>query len=342
MEFSEKAVVLKAFGSYDCLSVERFPLPPLENHLEIEVQCCGLNFSDLYMRQGLMRHHKLPMVIGTECVGVIKEIGVSIDTFKVGQRVICFDYNGGMFRNILRITPDKCYPLPEHVSNQQGASLFVNYLTAYFALFELGGLKANSTVLISSCGGGVGCAATQLAQTVENVTIIGTASAGKTEKIKANGVSCVLSYENLNEQIDTLYPNGFDLIIDNQAGNTFNMLQTKLKQLGKMVLIGANSVLRNDKKLSLFSALKVWWNTKYIVPKDLMINSRSVSGLHLGILAEKEPEKIIKALEYIYELLKQEKINPIIQECLTIDEVAKASKILAERRNIGKVLLTIN
>ncbi|KAK4874745.1 hypothetical protein RN001_014105 [Aquatica leii] len=238
MEFSEKAVVLKAFGSYDCLSIGKFPLVPLEGNIEVEVQWCGLNFSDLYTRQGLMYHHKLPMVLGTECVGVIKELGVKTDGFKVGQRVICFDYNGGIFRNILRIAPDKCYPLPEYVSNEQGASLFVNYLTAYFALFELGGLKPHSTVFISSCAGGVGCAATQLAKTLEGVTVIGTASLHKKDRVIANGVDHVLSHDNLQEQIESVCPNGFDLIIDNQAGNVFTLLQNKLKQLGKIVLIG--------------------------------------------------------------------------------------------------------
>ncbi|KAF5285918.1 hypothetical protein FQA39_LY04379 [Lamprigera yunnana] len=342
MEFSEKAVVLKAFGSYNCLSVEKFPLPPLDDLIEVEVEYCGVNFVDLYTRQGLMQHHKLPMVLGTECVGVIKASGCSEEEpLKVGERVICFDYNGGLFRNILRISPLKCYRLPDDIPSEQGAAIFVNYLTAYFALFELGGLKPYSTVFVSSCAGGVGCAVTQLAKTLEGVVVVGTASESKHELVKKNGVDHVLHYETLQEEINDLYPNGFDVIIDNQAAHTFNFLQTKLKQLGKIILIGSNTLIKNDKQLSLFNMFKVWWQTKDVEAADLILNNRCVSGLHLGVLAEKEPLKVHEALEKMFSLLRTEKIKPIIYHTLTVEEIVTASKILAERKNVGKVLLTM-
>lgn len=58
-----------------------------------------------------------------------------------------------MYSNIIRVDPKKCYSLPNDISFQDGAALFVNYLTAYFTLFELGNLKPNHTILIKSCAG---------------------------------------------------------------------------------------------------------------------------------------------------------------------------------------------
>lgn len=67
--------------------------------------------------------------------------------------MICYDYNGGMYRDIIRVSPDKCYPLPDFVDFKTGAAIFVNYLTAYFALIGLGNLKEREKVLILSCAG---------------------------------------------------------------------------------------------------------------------------------------------------------------------------------------------
>lgn len=342
MDYSSQAVVLKGFGSYDCLSVEKFPLPPLEGKVEVEVHFCGMNFADLYTRQGLMTDCKLPMVLGIECAGVIRNLeGVKSDSLKVGQRVICYDFQGGLYQDVVRLSPSKCYPLPDHVSFEQGAAIFVNYLTAYFSLFELGNLKPGENVLIQSCAGGVGCAATQLAKTVEGVTVFGTASKTKEEAVKANGVNHLLVYEDLEKQLKDVAPEGLDLIIDNQAGKAFATLQNLLKPLGRIVLTGANSIIQNDKKLSAITLLKAWWNMKEISPTSLIVNNRAVSGLHLGVLSEKEPVKVQKALDSLFVLLKDGKIDPKIDSIWPIEDVITATKILGERCNVGKVLLCI-
>lgn len=343
MEYCTKAVVLKSFGSYDRLLVEKFPLPSLEQKVEVEVFFCGMNFADLYTRQGLMTDRKLPFVLGMECAGIIKDVsGLENSPLKVGQRVICYDYNGGLYQDIVRISPEKCYALPEDFSLEQGAAIFVNYLTAYFALFDLGNLKPDETVLIQSCAGGVGCAATQLAKTVSGVKVVGTATKTKEEAAIANGVNYVLSYEDLEKNVKDVCPEGFDLIIDNQAGKTFNALQNSLKHLGRIVLTGANSLIENDKKLSAITLFKAWWNMKGISPSALILNNRAVSGLHLGILAEKEPIKVRKALDNIFALLKEGKIEPKIDSIWPIEDVVIATKVLGERCNVGKVLLAIN
>lgn len=71
------------------------------------------------------------------------------------------------------------------------------------------------------------------------------------------------------------------------------------------------------------------------------MNNRVVSGLHLAVLLENEPAKVAKALEDIFNLLRQGKIQPRIHTECTMEEIVKACKILAERKNIGKVLVKI-
>ncbi|KAJ8916769.1 hypothetical protein NQ315_005774 [Exocentrus adspersus] len=69
-----RSVVIKKFGGYDCLLVEDFNLPKLEEYIEVKVDYGGLNFADLYTRQGVMLNKKLPFVLGIECTGTITSV----------------------------------------------------------------------------------------------------------------------------------------------------------------------------------------------------------------------------------------------------------------------------
>lgn len=81
---------------------------------------------------------------------------------------------------------------------------------------------------------------------------------------------------------------------------------------------------------------------KEISPTSLIVNNRSVSGLHLGILAQKERTKICETLDTVFALTREGKIKPKIDSIWPLEDVITATKILAERCNVGKVLLSIN
>lgn len=86
--------------------------------------------------------------------------------------------------------------------------------------------------------GGVGCAATQLANTVKDTVVVGTASASKHNQLKENGVSYVLHHENYETLAKNISPEGYDLIIDSIGGPNIEISQTLLKPCGRLVIIG--------------------------------------------------------------------------------------------------------
>ncbi|XP_044252656.1 synaptic vesicle membrane protein VAT-1 homolog isoform X2 [Tribolium madens] len=339
---TSKAIVVKKFGSYDVLSVEQFGLPPLAGNVEVKVEYGGVNFADLYTRQGLMHNKKLPFVLGMECVGTVAAIGAENTHLKVGQRVICYDYHCGMYRDVIRVTPDKCYPLPDHLTWEEGAALFVNYLTAYFSIIELGNLRQNETVLILSCGGGVGWAATQLAKTITGVTVVGTTAPFKHPQVKENGVDVTLTLdENFQKEITKECPQGFDLILSNYAGPLYGFLQTLLKPLGRIVLIGANNLIQNEQKLSVFTLLKGWLTTKNVQLEELITHNRVAAGLHLGTLIEKDAGRVRNALGKIFKMVEEKKLKVKIDSVHPMEKIVEATKLLAERKNVGKVLISM-
>nr|XP_022916525.1 synaptic vesicle membrane protein VAT-1 homolog [Onthophagus taurus] len=334
-----KSVVIHKFGGYDVLKIEDYSLPDLKDKIEVEVYYCGLNFCDIYKRLGFF-NKPLPFVMGSEACGVITDLGLKTDQFQIGDRVICYDFEEGMYRTILRTSPEKCFKIPDEIPMEDGAAIFLNYLTAYFALFELGGIKSGFNVFIKSCGGGFGCAATQLARTVKNVTIYGTVSKGKEQEVQQNGVNFVYNNESdyLNEAKKDC-PEGFDLILDNESGSWLNEGCKVLKFFGKIVVLSANSMINNPNSISLFSKLKLFVGVLSFQLSSLMNKSNSVCGLHTGNLVRENRKRVLECLNVIFDLYKNGEIKPKIDSIWPMEEVVQASKVLGERRNVGKVLL---
>lgn len=92
----------------------------------------------------------------------------------------------------------------------------------------------------------------------------------------------------------------------------------------------------------MFSMLQTWWKSKTVNLMDLIIGSQSISGLHLGLLAMNERDVVKEALDKIFVMYQDGSIKPTIHSTCKFEDVVDATKVLAERRNIGKVLLEVD
>ncbi|CAB3364032.1 Hypothetical predicted protein [Cloeon dipterum] len=336
------AVRISGFGGLDKVKIEKVSMPLIipKGHAEVQVKAFGVNFADLYMRQGLMRNLSPPMTMGMECSGVVNNVGPGVTTLKAGDRVICYQVNGGLHQQVVFVPEEACFLLPPEVSFDIGAAIFVNYLTAYFSVLNIGNLEAGQTVLIHSCAGGVGWAATQLARSVPNVKVYGTTSMEeKHAAVKANGVSVVLDPKTYVETLKVLEPQGVHLVLDSIGGTSFLQSQQLLRPLGRAVLIGASSMLNSDRKLGLWDMLVTWWRTRCVSPTDLLNESKVVAGLHLANLLKDDPQRVREALQTLFSMLEQKQIEPKIHAKFPLELAMDAYKELHLRKNIGKILL---
>ncbi|XP_025200044.1 synaptic vesicle membrane protein VAT-1 homolog [Melanaphis sacchari] len=337
-----KCIVLEDYGGYDKIKIKNWPLEFLgSTSVCVKVQLCGVNFSDIYTRQGFLRQLKTPRVLGAECYGTIEAIGNEVKNLQCGDRVVCYVWTGGLFGEKVVVSANNCFLVPEGVSGQDAVALPANYLTAYLSIFTMGNIQPGDTVLIHSIAGGVGCAATQLAKTVKDVVIVGTTSVSKHERLKENGVSHVLQHENYETLAKNVSPQGYDLIIDSIGGPNIEISQKLLKACGRLVVIGGSCYI-NGETLKIVRSLAMKWQTKNLVPQTMIERNITVSGLHLGMLFDSNPNKIHHIMEELFKMLKNKLIKPIIHEILPIDNVIEAQATLAKRMNFGKVLLKLN
>src|SRR6202046_5402487 len=181
-------------GPPEVFSVTDAPDPhPAAGELRVRVEASGVNFADIMGRLGLYPDlPRMPVVPGYEIAGRVDAAGAGVDAGWGGRDAVASTRFGG-YADVVCAPQAQVFPRPSNMSAQEGASIPVNYLTAWQLIVVMGGLKGGETVLVHSAGGGVGIAATQIAKHI-GAKVIGTASAVKHEELRALGVDHLIDY----------------------------------------------------------------------------------------------------------------------------------------------------
>ena len=276
--------------------------------------------------------------------GEIEAIGSSVEGFQIGQRVMAGTRFGGQAELATAKARD-VFPLPDRLTFAQGAAFCVNYGTAYAALVIMGGLRPDSRVLIHSAAGGVGIAATQIARNI-GAEIFGTASAAKHDAIRAQGVRHAIDYRTQDFQAEVRRltdGEGVDVIMDAKGPTSFRKDYRTLRPGGRLIMYGLSDALGangRDLRGAVSSLLRIpgatmpFWN-----PGRLLNQNRGVFGLNLLSWWKREGgmDRITSPL---LADLSEGRLEPLVAETFPFARTGDAHRFLAERRNIGKVVLT--
>ena len=338
-----KAVVLTATGGPDVLRVQDWPDPEVgSGDVRIAVRAAGLNFADTMARAGLYPNAPKPhCVLGYEVAGEVEVVGPDVQGVRVGQPVIAPTRFGGQ-AELVTVKASSILPLPENVSFEQGAAFCVNYATAYAALIIMGGLRPGNQVLIHAAAGGVGIAATQIARNT-GAEIFATASRAKHEAIRSHGVQHAIDYLDFQAEVRRLTNGqGVDVILDPMGPTSFRKDYRILRPGGRLIMYGLSEAMdehgRNIPKavwslLRLPTATMPWWNGA-----RLLNQNRGVFGLNLLSWWNRDGgiERITAPL---INDLQAGHLQPVVATSFPFSRAGEAHRFLAERRNIGKVVL---
>src|SRR5262245_7604406 len=283
-----------------------------------------------------------PCVVGYEVAGEVESVGEGVDSYSVGDRVLAGTRFGG-YAELVSVPADQVLPLPDALGFEQGAAFPVNYATAYAALVIMGGLKSGERLLIHAAAGGVGIAATQVAKGI-GAEIFGTASASKHDAIRAQGVAHPIDYRNLDfaeEAMRITGGVGLDLIIDAVGPSSFRKDYAILRPGGRLVMYGLSeaqtgdrrdvaAVLRSLARMPL--ATMPWW-------KSLQVMNENKGVFGLNMLKWWDAEGLDRVLEPLSGGLAAGEFDPVVAESFPFERAADAHRFIADRRNIGKVVL---
>jgi NADPH:quinone reductase-like Zn-dependent oxidoreductase len=340
-----KALVQTGNGGPEVLRVEERPDPPVgPGEIRIAVKAAGINFADTMARVGLYPDApKPPCVMGYEVAGEVESLGEGVSDFAVGDRVMAGIRFGGQ-AELVTVPADQVLPLPERLSFEQGAAFPVNYGTAYAALIIMGSLREGDRVLIHAAAGGVGIAATQIARNT-GAEIFGTSSPSKHDAIRAQGVTHAIDYRSQDFESEAMRitgGEGVDLIIDALGPTSFRKDYRLLRSGGRLVMYGLSEVTNEggrDIPAALKSLAKMplatipWWKSL-----ALMNENKGVFGLNMLKWWEREGS-LDRVTEPLMADLEAGRLEPVVAEAFPFERAGEAHQFIAQRRNVGKVVL---
>ncbi len=330
-----RVIVITRHGGPEVLQVQERQSPVCgPDQVRIQVAAAGVNFADTLARVGLYPDSPdVPCVVGYEVAGTVAEVGEGVTTLTVGDRVMAGTQFGGYAEEVVVPHAD-AIPLADELSFEQGAAVPVNYATAWAALLGYGSLRDGDRVLIQAAAGGVGIAATQIARR-HGAEVWGTSSPGKHEAIRAQGVQHPLDYGR-DGWWSSVPP--LDIVLDAIGGPSFKRSMKMLRPGGRLVGYGASSVNEGERKNMLKVLPKALPMLRGFNLIDQMQDSKAFIGLNMLTLW-KDRGSLAPWIDPVKELIEDGTVRPVVHEAVPFDRAGDAHRILAERRNVGKVVL---
>ena len=331
-----KALRSHAAGGAETLTLDEIETPvPGPGEVRIKVMACSINYPDVLMIQDLYQFKpERPYSPGGELAGVVDALGDGVTQWKVGDRVIAMMGNGGLREEALA-PAEKLFALPDGVSFETGASLLMTYGTNMHGLLDRGHLKAGDTLLVLGAAGGVGLAAVELGKAYGAKVVAAVSSEEKAAVAREHGADEVVIYpvapldkaqsKALAEAFKAACgPAGANVVYDIVGGDYSEPAVRAIAWEGRFCVVGFPAGIAR-------------------LPLNLtLLKSCDVCGVFWGAFAARDPKANAVHIATLFDLLKAGKINPKVSETFPLERGGEAISMLAMRKAIGKVVVTMN
>jgi NADPH2:quinone reductase len=238
-----RAVVVPHHGGIDVLEVRPQPAPtPAAGQILVEVAASGVNFIDVYRREGVYAVDT-PFVLGSECAGRVVAVGPDVDGVAVGDVVATAD-GLGTHADCALVPAQRAVPVPPDVDPCVAAAVMLQGMTAHYLVNSTYPLRAGETALVHAAAGGVGQLLVQLAKAKGARVIATVGSEAKVQAARSCGADEVIRYDQVDDlaaAVRALAPGGVDVAYDGVGRATFDASLASLRPRGLLALFGAAS-----------------------------------------------------------------------------------------------------
>jgi NADPH:quinone reductase len=238
-----RAVVVPENGGVDVLTVAERPRPePGGGQLLVEVAASGINFMDVYRRQGTYPV-ATPFVLGSECAGRVVALGAGVSGVAEGDLVATAS-GIGTHAEFAIVDADEAVPVPDGVEPELAAAAMLQGMTAHYLVNSTYPVQAGDAVLVHAAAGGVGQLLVQLAKAKGARVVATVGSAAKVDKARSVGADDVIRYDEVDDlaaAVRELVPDGVHAAFDGVGKATFEASLASLRRRGMLVLYGGAS-----------------------------------------------------------------------------------------------------
>lgn len=323
-----KAIAVVPPGKPEDLVIRGVAEPvPNEGEILIDVRATGLNRADLLQRRGLYPPPEgAPDILGLECAGTVAALGRGACRFAIGDRVMAL-LPGGGYAERVSVHERLAMKIPDSLDFTSAAAVPEAFLTADEALFGLGALEPNETVLIHAAASGVGTAATKLALH-HGARVVGTTGTdAKLQLLKELGVAVAVDrrHEDFAERLSAegIAPN---VVLDVVGKSYAERHAACLAPRGRWIVMGT------------LSGAEASIDLGRVLRKRLQI---------LGLVMRSRPmlEKASVVARFSRRwlpLFDDATLRPVIDCVLPLERVAEAHRRMEQNLNAGKIVLTVS
>ncbi|WP_299004412.1 zinc-dependent alcohol dehydrogenase family protein [uncultured Shewanella sp.] len=319
-------------GDASVLQIDTLDMPkPGVGEVRIKAAAIGLNRAEVMFRNGAyIEQPSYPSKIGYEVSGVIDAVGEGVTDLKCGDIVSTIpaftmgEY--GVYGKHPIVPAFAVAKYPTHLSPAEGTAIWMQYVTAYGALCEVGKLTSDQTILITAASSSVGIAAIQIANWIGATVIATTRGPEKVTSLKQAGAHYVIESdsESISQSVNLITEGqGANLIFDPIGGPLLNELGDAAAQAGIIIEYGALDP--NPSIYPLFKALE---------------KALTIVGYTLFELTQ-DPVRLERAKQFIYQGLEQKKLFPKVDKIFAFEDIQSAHRYMEASEQIGKIVVKI-
>jgi NADPH:quinone reductase len=290
----------------------------------IDVHAAGVSFPELLQTRGEYQiKPPLPFVPGSEVGGVVRSAPADAQV-RAGDRVAALCMLGG-FAEVAVAPAFMCFKLPDKLDFAQGASLVLNYHTAYFALKLRGRLREGETVLIHGGAGGVGTAALQVCRALGARTVAVVSSDEKDQVARTAGADHVLRSDGAwKDEAREWSGGGVDMVLDPVGGDRFTDSLRSLGEGGRVVVVGFTGGSIPEVRVN-----------------RLLLNNTEVIGAGWGAYVMSKPQLCREIGVVLDGMIEQGIVDPVVGARYPLERAGEALELLDGRAATGKVVLEL-
>jgi NADPH:quinone reductase-like Zn-dependent oxidoreductase len=323
-------------GGPETLKLENLPDPsPGPGELLVRVRAAAINYPDvLIIEDKYQLKPPRPFAPGGEIAGEVEALGEGVEGWSVGDRLIAVTGFGGLAEKVA-LPAKSAFPLPPGRGFAEGAALLLTYATSIHALLDRGKLQARQTLLVLGAAGGVGLAAVELGKAFGARVVAAVSSEEKAKAARKAGADDALVYpsgpfdRDGQKALSQLFkeavgPAGADVIFDPVGGDYSEAALRSIAWEGRFLVVGFPAGIPK-------------------LPLNLtLLKSCDVCGVFWGAFAARDPKANAEHVQTLYRLWDEDRIAPRISATFPLERAGEAIRAVAERRVVGKLVVTLD
>jgi NADPH:quinone reductase-like Zn-dependent oxidoreductase/NADP-dependent 3-hydroxy acid dehydrogenase YdfG/acyl carrier protein len=321
-------------GNLGSVGLELAPDPePGPGEVAIKIAAAGLNFIDVLKSLGIypgIEPGTCPP-LGGECAGTVVRVGPGVNNVRLGDEVVAVTpsvLKTGLMASHAVVPAELVLPKPANLNWEEAATIPLAFLTAWYGLHTLAGMRHGERVLIQAGAGGVGLAAIELAQRA-GATVFATAgSAEKRRFLKELGVQHVFDSRSTAfaaEILNATNGAGVDIVLNSLSGEFIEAGMSVLGRYGRFVEIGKRDIYE-DHRLGLSPFRR----------------NLAFFAVDLAAMFEERREQVARLLGQILKAFQDGSLRPPPIETYPASQASQMFQTMAGARHVGKLALVFD